>query len=52
MITKLFSFNVQIWVGLRRGYSDYIHSIDTVRKIVDTYIEEVGGDCVTITETE
>ena len=46
------SFNVQIWVGLRREYSNIVHAIDDVRKICDEYIENVSGDCVTITPTE
>jgi hypothetical protein len=45
------SFNVQIWIGLRREYSDIIHSIDDIRKMCDDYVNEIG-DCVTITPTE
>jgi len=45
------SFNVQIWVGLREGYSTIVYPIDDVRKICDEYVNEIG-DCVTITPTE
>lgn len=45
------SFNVQIWVGLRVGYTDEIHTIDDVRKICDKYVNDVK-QCVTITPTE
>ena len=45
------SFNVQIWVGLREAYSDRIHSIDDVRQICKTWVDDVK-DCVTITPTE
>ena len=45
------SFNIQIWVGLRIGYTDTAHSIDDVRDICDKWVNEVK-DCVTITPTE
>jgi hypothetical protein len=45
------SFNVQIWVGLRVGYTDQIHSIDDVRKVCNEWVNEIK-DCVTITPTE
>jgi len=45
------SYNVQIWVGLREGYTDTLHSIEDVEKIVDDYTEAVK-DCVTITPTQ
>ena len=45
------SYNVQIWVGLRAGYSTKIHSLDDVRDICDNFVNSVK-DCVTITETE
>jgi len=45
------SFNVQIWVGLREGYSDVVYTIDDVRKVCDEWVNNVK-DCVTITPTE
>jgi hypothetical protein len=45
------SFNVQIWVGLREGYTDKVHTIEEVRAICDKWVNEVK-DCVTITPTE
>ena len=45
------SFNVQIWVGLRVGYSDVIYTLDDVRKIVDDWCN-ITKQCVTITPTE
>lgn len=45
------SYNVQIWVGLKNGYSNTVHTIDNVRTICDAWVNEVG-DCVTITPTE
>lgn len=45
------SFNVQIWCGLRSGYSDKVYALDDVRSIVDFYIIHVK-DCITITPTE
>ena len=45
------SFNVQIWVGLRTGYTDQEHTIDEVRDICDKWCNEVK-QCVTITPTE
>lgn len=45
------SYNVEIWVGLREGYTDTIHPIEDVEKIVDDFIEIVR-DCVTITPTQ
>lgn len=45
------SFNVQIWVGLRSGYGDYIHGMNDVREICDKWIHEIK-DCVSITPTE
>jgi len=50
------SFNVQIWVGLRSGYGEYIHPIEKVREICDKFVNTLDdrglGDCVTITPTE
>lgn len=48
---QLKSFNVQIWVGLREGYTNTVHDLDDVRTICDKYINEIG-DCITITPTE
>lgn len=45
------SYNVQIWVGLRIGYSNEFHTLDDVRAICDAYISEIN-DCITITPTE
>jgi len=45
------SFNVQIWVGLRIGYTTEIHTMDDVREICDKYVNDVK-DCITITPTE
>ena len=45
------SYNVQIWVGLRAGYSARIHPLDDVRNICDRFVNSVK-DCVTITPTE
>ena len=44
------SYNVQIWVGLREGYTDKVNTIDDVRKICQEYVK--SGDCVTVTPTE
>lgn len=45
------AYNVQIWVGLRKGYTDEIVSMETVRSICDKHINE-SKNCVTITPTE
>jgi hypothetical protein len=45
------SFNAQIWVGLRVGYTDKLHTLDDVREICDRYVNDVKY-CVTITPTE
>lgn len=45
------SFNSQIWVGLREGYTDKVHTIDEVRAICKEWVNSVK-DCVTITPTE
>ena len=52
MMPYVKSHNVQIWVGLRREYSDIIHTIEDVREICDEFIDDRGGDCITITPTE
>jgi len=44
-------YNVQIWVGLRNRYSNYVHPIDDARRICQNYVNEIG-DCVTITPTD
>jgi len=48
---KAISYNVQIWCGLRIGYTDQMHTLDDVRKICDEFVNDVK-DCVTITPTE
>jgi len=45
------SYNLQIWVGLREGYTDVICDVETVRMVIDKYINE-HKVCVTITPTE
>lgn len=35
------SYNVQIWVGLREGYTDIVHTIDEVNKICQEYVKTV-----------
>jgi len=51
MITKLNSYNIQIWSGLKETYNDEkIHTIDDVYKICDDFVNEVK-DCVSVTET-
>lgn len=44
------SYNVQIWVGRRNGYSDTYYNLEYINEIVDNYIKEMG-DCVTVTPT-
>ena len=50
-MTILESYNTQIWVGLRVGYTDEVHTLDEVRDLCDQYVNEIK-DCVTITPTE
>jgi hypothetical protein len=45
------TYNVQIWVGLREKYTDTVHPIEDVNKIVDKFVNNVK-DCVTITPTD
>lgn len=45
------TYNVQIWVGLRKQYSDVIFQLDHVRDICKTFVND-KKDCVTITPTE
>ena len=45
------TYQVQIYVGLRVGYTEEMHSINDVTKICDEWLEE-HKDCVTITPTE
>ena len=45
------AYNVQIWLGLRKTYSDTIHTIDEVREACDEWVNKTK-DCVTITPTE
>lgn len=44
------SFNVQIWVGLRVGYTDAVHDISEVHTICQKICDDVGY-CFTITPT-
>lgn len=44
------AYNIQIWVGLREGYTDVVHDLDDARAICDEWVAD--GDCVTITPTE
>jgi len=48
---KLNSYNVQIWVGLKEGYGDIIHSLDEVKLLCQKYVD-VKKQCVTVTATE
>lgn len=45
------AYNVQIWVGLRKGYTDEIVDMSVVRDICDKHINE-SKNCITITPTE
>ena len=45
------TFKAQIYVGLRKGYSDEILSIDRVYRTVQKYVNEIGW-CVTVTPTK
>ena len=44
------AYNVQIWCGLKKQYTDKIYSIQDVRTTCDEHCKD--GDCVTITKTE
>ena len=44
------AYNIQIWVGLRVGYTDIVRDMSDVRAICDEHVAD--GDCVTITPTE
>ena len=44
------AYNVQLWVGLQRGYDGEISTIDDVREVCDEYVS--SGDCITITPIE
>ena len=49
---KIFkSYNVQIWVGLKKHYTDKVYTLDDVRCICDDWVNNVKA-CVTITPTE
>jgi hypothetical protein len=41
----------EIWVGLREGYSDIVHTMNDVTLIVSNFVNE-KKECVTITPTE
>ena len=45
------SYNVQIWCGLREGYTDIVHDYDEVNDVIDKWIKS-NPDCVTITPTQ
>lgn len=45
------SFNVQIWCGLKNGYSGFEQRIEYVNYLVDQLIVDFGGDCMTVTPT-
>lgn len=45
------SYNVSIWVGMRKGYSDEIVEMELVRKLCDDFVNN-EKDCITITPTE
>lgn len=51
MSREVKTYTIQIWVGLREGYSETVHSIDDVRGICDMYVSK-HKDCVSITPTE
>lgn len=44
------SYNVQIWIGTREGYSKKYHTYKEVQAIVDEIVNE--GYCLSITKTE
>ncbi len=44
------SYNVQLWVGLKRGYDGPVHTINEVQKICQNYVNDIGW-CVTVTPT-
>lgn len=45
------AYNVQIWVGLRKQYTNEIATLDDIRKICQSFVDD-EKDCVTITPTE
>lgn len=45
------SYNIQIYVGLREGYTDTIHTVNDVQLICSNFVNQ-NKDCVTITPTE
>lgn len=48
---KYKSYNIQIWCGLREGYTNITHSIEEVHFICDHFIDTMNGECVSITPT-
>ncbi|MFI5404959.1 MAG: hypothetical protein ACHQ1D_00450 [Nitrososphaerales archaeon] len=44
------SFKADIYVGLRTGYSDNLHSVDSAKQLVRDYVNRVGLG-VSFTET-
>lgn len=45
------AYNIQIWVGLRKHYSNQLFTLDNVRDICQSFVDN-QKDCVTITPTE
>lgn len=43
------SFNIQIWIGLREGYTDKVHNIEEVYEECQKICN--FGNCVTVTPT-
>jgi len=50
-MNQVSTYTAQIFVGLRVGYSEEIHSLDEVREVCSAYVNSVGL-CVTVTPTE
>ena len=44
------TINAKIYVGLREGYSDIVHSLGELEKVLQNYTNKKGM-CVTITPT-
>ena len=45
------TWKAQIYCGLRKGYSNDIHSIEKVYRACQKYVDEIGW-CVTVTPTK
>ena len=50
-MNQVSTYTAQIFVGLRAGYSEEVHSLDDVREVCRAYVNSVGL-CVTVTPTE